>query len=85
MSEEKKERQNDIYEPSSKLKKKANVKEYDQLYNESITNREEFWAKQAKSLNWYRKWDKVLDNSTAPFYKWFTGGKINIIHNAVEL
>ena len=84
MSEEKNVKQDEIYEPSLKIKKKANVKEYDQLYAESISNREEFWAKQAKTLNWYKKWDTVLDRSTAPFYKWFTGGKINIIQNAID-
>ncbi len=74
----------EIFEPSDKVKKQANVKEYDQLYSESITNREEFWAKEAKTLDWFKKWDTVLDSSTAPFYKWFSGGKINIVHNAID-
>ncbi len=74
----------EIFEPSDEVKKQANVKEYDQLYSESITNREEFWAKEANTLDWFKKWDTVLDSSTAPFYKWFSGGKINIVHNAID-
>ena len=61
MSDEKNLKKDEIFEPSNKVKKKAIVKEYDQQYEESITNREEYWAKQAKSLKWYKKWDMVLD------------------------
>jgi acetyl-CoA synthetase len=73
-----------IYAPPKAIIRKANIKEYDTLYAESINNREEFWAKQAKTLNWFRKWECVLDDSKAPFYKWFTGGRINIVHNAID-
>ena len=59
----------EVYLPSSAVKKAANVKEYDKLYAESIKNREDFWAKQAKSLSWYKKWNTVLDDSNAPFYQ----------------
>jgi acetyl-CoA synthetase len=77
-------KKDEIFEPSKKVKKQANVKEYDKLYKESITNREDFWAKQAKALHWFKKWDTVLDSSTAPFYKWYSGGKINIVNNAID-
>jgi len=73
-----------IYLPSQKVIDNANVKEYDNLYKYSIEHREEFWAEQAESLNWYKKWDKVLDKSDAPFYKWFVGAKTNIILNAID-
>ncbi len=70
--------------PSQEVIDNANVKEYDNLYKYSIEHREEFWAEQAESLNWYKKWDKVLDKSDAPFYKWFVGAKTNIILNAID-
>ncbi len=70
--------------PSKRVVQKANVKEYEAMYQRSITDREGFWADEAKKLHWYRKWDKVLDESQKPFYKWFTGGKINIIDNAID-
>ena len=38
---------------------------------------EAFWAAEAEQLEWYKKWDKVLDASNAPFFQWFTGGKVN--------
>ncbi|MBC7090293.1 MAG: AMP-binding protein, partial [Methanobacteriaceae archaeon] len=42
------------------------------------------WAEKAKELEWFQKWDKVLDDSNKPFYKWFTNGKINMTYNAVD-
>ncbi len=74
----------EIFNPPKEITKNANVKEYDKMYKYSIENREEFWAEQAEELEWYKKWDKVLDESEKPFYKWYTGGKINIVHNAID-
>jgi len=74
----------EIYHPPPEIVENANVKEYDELYQRSITDRTGFWAEQADQLEWYRKWDKVLDDSEAPFYKWFVGGQTNIIHNAID-
>jgi acetyl-CoA synthetase len=45
---------------------------------------EAWWAKQAEALEWFEKWDTVLDESGAPFYKWFTGGKLNASYNALD-
>ncbi len=81
------------YAPSDEVVEQANVtaymrqkgfKSYDELYQWSIKNPEEFWADQANELEWFQKWDKVLDDSNAPFYKWFVGAKTNIIHNAID-
>ncbi|RMD93520.1 MAG: acetyl-coenzyme A synthetase, partial [Calditrichaeota bacterium] len=76
--------ESEIYYPSKEVVEQANVKEYDALYKRSIEDREGFWAEQAENLEWYKKWDKVLDDSNKPFYKWFVGGKINIVHNAID-
>ena len=43
-----------------------------------------FWEERAKELTWYEPWDKVLDDSNAPFFKWFTGGKTNIVANCID-
>ncbi len=43
-----------------------------------------FWESEARELEWYQPWEKVLDDSQAPFYKWFTGAKTNIVHNAID-
>jgi len=45
---------------------------------------EAWWAKQAEALDWPEPWDTVLDESNAPFYKWFVGGKLNASHNALD-
>jgi acetyl-CoA synthetase len=73
-----------FYSPSESVKNQANVKEYDQMYRYSVDNREAFWAEQAEHLRWYKKWDSVLDDSNPPFYKWFNGGKTNIVLNAID-
>jgi len=69
---------------SREVLRKANVKEYETLYQQSIDDREGFWAAEAKKLDWFKKWDKVLDDSKKPFYRWFTGGRINIVDNALD-
>ncbi len=74
----------EVYYPSQEVIENAIVKDYDALYKRSVEDREGFWAEEAEKLEWYSKWDKVIDDSNKPFYKWFTGGKINIIHNAID-
>ncbi len=43
-----------------------------------------FWAAEAGELEWFEPWEKVLDDTEAPFFKWFTGAKTNIVHNAID-
>jgi acetyl-CoA synthetase len=74
----------DIYYPPPDIVAAANVPEYDGLYQHSLDDPESFWAERAGELEWYRQWDKVLDDSNPPFFKWFVGGKTNIIHNALD-
>jgi len=57
---------------------------YKKLHKLSIKNPDKFWGKIAKDLFWYNKPEKILDDSNAPFYKWFKGGKTNICYNAVD-
>ena len=57
---------------------------YDQAYKASMQDREAFWGEAAKTLSWVKPWDKVLDDSNKPFYRWFTGGVINTCYNAVD-
>jgi propionyl-CoA synthetase len=54
-------------------------------FNRSIRDPEGFWAEAAAAIHWYKKWDKVLDDSRAPFYRWFTGGRLNTCYNALDL
>ncbi|MCF8036527.1 MAG: propionyl-CoA synthetase [Desulfobacteraceae bacterium] len=57
---------------------------YEAAYHQSIQDPETFWAKAAEDCHWFQKWDKVLDDSAKPFYRWFTGGKINTCYNALD-
>ena len=57
---------------------------FDVVFQSSINNPEEFWTEAAKNITWYKKYDRVLDSSNPPFYKWFEGGKMNTCYNAVD-
>ncbi len=58
--------------------------DYQTLYRHSLDNPQEFWAETATELVWSKPWEKVLDDSDAPFYEWFTGGEINTCYNALD-
>jgi propionyl-CoA synthetase len=57
---------------------------YEELFQRSISDHEGFWGEAAEAITWYKKWDKVLDSSNPPFYKWFTGGEMNTCYNALD-
>ncbi len=58
---------NGMFYPHKSVVRRARIKDYDNLYVQSITDREGFWSKEAKALHWYKKWDTVLDDSNKPF------------------
>jgi propionyl-CoA synthetase len=57
---------------------------YDEAYSRSINDPEGFWGEVAEDIDWIKKWDKVLDDSNKPFYRWFTGGVVNTCYNALD-
>lgn len=57
---------------------------YDDVYNGWKADPEGFWAEAAKGIDWYRPFDKVLDDSNAPFTRWFAGGELNTCHNCLD-
>lgn len=57
---------------------------YEAAFQQSIHDPDGFWAKAAEDCHWYKRWDKVLDDSNKPFYRWFTGGRINTCYNALD-
>jgi propionyl-CoA synthetase len=50
----------------------------------SLSDRDGFWAEEAKLIDWHRPFDQVCDYSKPPFAKWFVGGQTNLCHNAVD-
>jgi len=58
---------------------------YDEAFEKSIKDPNGFWGEAGEKVHWYKKWDKVLDDSNKPFYRWFKGGEINTAYNALDL
>ena len=57
---------------------------YDAVYRRSIDDPESFWAEAAEDISWHKRWDRVLDDSAKPFYRWFVGGELNTCYNALD-
>jgi acetyl-CoA synthetase len=55
-----------------------------EIYSEAATDREAFWAKQARELHWHTPFTQVLDWSTPPFAKWFADGELNVAYNCLD-
>jgi len=79
-----KELEGEVYYPSEQVLAQVRLKDWDALTEKAGKDLQGFWADEASELEWYKKWDKVLDDSKKPFFKWFVGARTNIIHNAID-
>ena len=59
--------------------------DYETAYRAWQRDPEGFWARAAESIHWYKRWDKVLDTSRAPFHRWFSGGELNTCYNLLDV
>ena len=57
---------------------------YQAVYQSWVEDPQAFWARAAADVQWYEPWTKVLDDARPPFYRWFTGGKLNSCYNALD-
>ena len=57
---------------------------YRQVWEQSISDPEHFWGEAARGIDWYREPTKVLDDSRAPLYEWFSDGEMNTCYNALD-
>jgi propionyl-CoA synthetase len=57
---------------------------YVEIYRRSLDRPEEFWAEAAQAIDWEQRWDRVLDASRPPFFRWFPGARVNTCWNAVD-
>ena len=75
-----------VFRPLPQLVIEANVnpQEYAEAMKLASEDYLKYWEEAAKELDWFKKWDQVLDDSGAPFYKWFVGAKCNIVYNALD-
>lgn len=72
-----------VFYPLEKFKAQANVKD-ESIYDKAAADREGFWAEQAERIDWFQKWDQVLDWTNPPFAKWFLNGKLNVSYNCID-
>ncbi|HAM50135.1 MAG TPA: propionyl-CoA synthetase [Nitrospiraceae bacterium] len=57
---------------------------YEEIFQRSIRDPQGFWGEASEAISWYKRCDKVLDDSNKPFYRWFTGGELNTCYNALD-
>jgi acetyl-CoA synthetase len=74
----------EVYYPSQQAKNFANAN-CDELYKKAAEDYEGFWAEEAEKLHWFHKWNRVIDDSKKPFFKWFIDGKTNICYNCIDV
>ncbi|MHB9093171.1 MAG: acetate--CoA ligase [Eubacteriales bacterium] len=75
--------ENRIFNPPADIAEQANAKA--DIYELANKDRLGFWDAQAQELvTWFKPYDKVLDESKAPFFKWYTNGKLNVSYNCVD-
>ncbi|MFA3781662.1 acetate--CoA ligase [Melioribacteraceae bacterium 4301-Me] len=80
-----KELSGEVYYPSEEVINYARIKDWEELNEFAKKNPLKFWSNEAEELHWFKKWDKVLDDSNKPFYKWFTGARTNIVYNCLDV
>ena len=71
------------FPPPAEFAANANMSDPD-IYAKAAADPQAFWAGLAEELDWFQKWDTVLDWSGAPFAKWFIGGKLNVSYNCID-
>jgi acetyl-CoA synthetase len=75
------------FAPSSEFVDAAHISgdsAYRSLYEKSVQDPKAFWAEAAGELHWFKKWDTVLDDSDAPFFRWFDGSRTNLSYNCLD-
>ncbi|QDO86775.1 propionyl-CoA synthetase [Shewanella psychropiezotolerans] len=70
--------------PKEAVESQANQDLHRALHARSLAEPESFWGDAAKAVHWDKPWDKVLDESHAPLYSWFSGAQCNTCYNAVD-
>jgi acetyl-CoA synthetase len=70
------------FPPPHEFKENANIND-PRIYEIAARDPEAFWAKAAEELDWFKKWEKVLEWDP-PWAKWFIGGKLNASYNCID-
>lgn len=64
---------------------KSTAGAYQAAFKESTEDPQSFWGRAAREVTWSKPWDRVLDSTNPPFYRWFVGAELNTCYNAVDL
>ena len=80
--------ENRVFPPADAFRAAARVsgmEAYQALCDEANSDYEGFWARQAReNLSWHRPFTQTLDESNAPFYRWFHDGQMNVSYNCID-
>lgn len=74
----------EVFSPNEEAIRHAHVRDWEKMRVDAERDLEGFWAREANELHWFQHWDKVLDDSKKPFFKWFVGAKTNIVYNCLD-
>jgi acetyl-CoA synthetase len=74
----------EVYYPEASVVAQAHVPDWEALADYARSDLAGFWAQRAEELEWFQKWHTVLDDSRQPFFQWYVGGKVNIVHNCID-
>jgi len=77
-------KEEDSIKPPASFVAQANLKDPNVDKKFSLDHFPDCFNEYAELLTWYKKWDKTLDSSNPPFWKWFSGGKINASYNCLD-
>jgi acetyl-CoA synthetase len=73
----------DRFQPPESFKQHALVRD-PSIYEQAARDPESWWEGQAEQLDWFARWNQILDWSNPPFAKWFVGGKLNACYNCLD-
>ncbi|MBU1002643.1 MAG: acetate--CoA ligase [Proteobacteria bacterium] len=75
-----------VFRPLPQIVIGANLNPHELEQAQELANRDylAYWEDAAHELDWFKKWDQVLDDSDAPHYRWFSGARCNIVYNALD-
>lgn len=60
------------------------MERYEEVFRKSINDPAGFWGEAAEMITWHKKWNRVLDDTDAPLYRWFSGGELNTCYNTLD-
>src|SRR6476660_9798988 len=72
------------FPPPEDFREQALIKDWS-VHEEAERDLEGFWARQAEELlDWHERPQRTLNESDAPFYRWFEGGRLNVSYNCLD-